>query len=112
LRDSDAMSMSWGLELRVPFVDHKLLEALLQIPAAVRLATGKRLLLEAVPEIPESIAQGPKRGFRFPFDKWLESDWNELFKGLGHSRGVSARTWYQKWSLFVLERWCEQHKVN
>lgn len=36
LRDSDGMSMAWGLELRVPLVDRPLVEALGRIPAATR----------------------------------------------------------------------------
>src|SRR5437660_11734898 len=51
LRDSDVMSMAWNLELRVPLVDVKLIGAIEKIPARLRLASGKRLLLSAVPKI-------------------------------------------------------------
>ncbi|MFN7518238.1 MAG: asparagine synthase (glutamine-hydrolyzing), partial [Dolichospermum sp.] len=40
LRDSDIMSMNWGLELRVPFVDKTLLETVAPIPSNIRLAQG------------------------------------------------------------------------
>ncbi|HEY9872811.1 MAG TPA: asparagine synthase (glutamine-hydrolyzing), partial [Candidatus Obscuribacterales bacterium] len=53
LRDSDVMSMAWGLEVRVPLVDRVLLEAIASIPSKIRLAPGKQLLIQAVPELPD-----------------------------------------------------------
>ena len=106
LRDSDVMSMAWGLELRVPFVDRELLENLAGVPASLRLRAGKKMLLEAVPEVPEWVSNRPKRGFLFPFEQWLGGDWKELFEGAVKRSPVRAQTWYQKWSLFVFERWC------
>ena len=50
LRDSDVMSMAWSLELRVPFLDVKLIDTLQKLPAKLRLAPHKQLLLSAVPE--------------------------------------------------------------
>jgi len=43
--------MAWNL--RVPFVDRVLLESVATIPASLRLQQGKRLLTQAVPEVPE-----------------------------------------------------------
>ena len=106
LRDSDVMSMAWGLELRVPFVDRALLESIACVPASVRLRAGKKMLLEAVPEVPEWVWNRPKRGFVFPFEQWLAGDWKELFEATAKRSPVQAQTWYQKWSLFVFERWC------
>ncbi|MFM8460313.1 MAG: asparagine synthase (glutamine-hydrolyzing), partial [Chthoniobacterales bacterium] len=53
LRDSDLFSMAQGIELRVPFVDARLAEALLELPPKYRLEKSKRLLMDAVPEIPK-----------------------------------------------------------
>lgn len=102
LRDSDVMSMAHGLELRVPFVDRALLESVANIPSAVRLQANKRLLTQAVPEVPEWVVNQKKRGFLFPFEKWLGSSWGDAFENAAHSAPVSVSTWYQKWSLFVL----------
>ncbi len=66
LRDSDVMSMAWSLELRVPFVDSHFVEAIQRIPAQLRLAQGKQLLLDAIPEIPQWVRERPKQGFTFP----------------------------------------------
>ena len=71
LRDIDAVSMAHGLEVRVPFVDHRLLAAVW--PAAgghPRLLEGKRLLHEGL-SLPPGVAGRPKRGFTLPFDAWM-----------------------------------------
>ena len=108
LRDSDVMSMAHGLELRVPFLDLPLMNAVARIPAAARLQAGKRFLLQAVPEVPEWIANQPKRGFLFPFEQWLGTEWREVFTALDRTCPVPTQTWYRKWAVFVLERWSEQ----
>ena len=77
------MSMAWGLELRVPFLDGPLVEtAERHSSGRRRLQPAKKLLLQAVPEIPAvgRLAQ-PKRGFMFPFERWLEDEWREMFAG-------------------------------
>jgi len=102
LRDSDVMSMAHGLELRVPFVDRALLETVSRIPAALRLQPGKRLLTQAVPEVPEWVVNQKKRGFLFPFEKWLGSEWGREFDEAARGSPVAVSTWYQKWSIFVL----------
>lgn len=112
LRDSDVMSMASGLELRVPFVDWKLFEVLRQIPASRRLASGKRLLREAVPEIPDWVAHAPKRGFVFPFEHWIRAEWGEVFERLHQSTPVSLRTWYQCWSVHALEQCLSRHGLR
>jgi asparagine synthase (glutamine-hydrolysing) len=112
LRDSDVMSMAWSLELRVPFVDRALVETISRIPAPVRLRTNKQLLLDAVPEVPEWVWNRPKRGFLFPFQKWLEQDWGRLFNTITATSPVPAQTWYQKWGLFVVQRWCESTGIS
>ena len=97
------MSMKWGLELRVPLVDRSLIECVGTIPSDRRLAAGKRLLVESVPEIPDWVVNQPKRGFRFPFESWLTSDWKQLFDELDWRIPANLITWYRKWTLVVLE---------
>jgi asparagine synthase (glutamine-hydrolysing) len=104
LRDSDVMSMAHGLELRVPFVDRAMLEAVAEIPAALRLQSGKRLLTDAVPEVPEWVVNQKKRGFLFPYQKWLGSDLGETFEAAVRGCSVPTPNWYQRWSIYVLRR--------
>ncbi|MEO0367410.1 MAG: asparagine synthase (glutamine-hydrolyzing), partial [Pseudomonadota bacterium] len=77
LRDSDVMSMRWGLELRVPFVDRLFYEKVSALPSQYRLEFGKQLLLDAVPELPQWVVEQPKRGFRFPFEIWFAQYWQD-----------------------------------
>ncbi len=108
LRDSDVMSMAWSLELRVPFVDRVMFEKLREIPWPIRLQSGKKLLLDALPEVPQWIRDQRKRGFMFPFARWGVADWVDAAH-LGARYHLSGETsWYQLWCLFVFEAWWRQ----
>jgi asparagine synthase (glutamine-hydrolysing) len=131
LRDSDFMSMAHGLELRVPFLDRALVEACFRVPGDKKLQgnSPKSLLLTSLEvELPRGIANRPKRGFTLPFERWLrgemrpviedallKSDWNLSSISAGAVRKVWNRfltgenSWSRPWSLFVLQRWCEQN---
>lgn len=112
LKDSDVMSMTHGLELRVPFVDRMLVERVTRIPASLRLRSGKKMLLEAVPEIPHWIAGAQKRGFVFPFEKWLAQDWGGAFARATARLPFKNPTWYQRWSVFMFDTWLERSKFE
>ena len=105
LRDSDVMSMAFGVELRTPFLDRDLFDVVARIPASRRLEAGKRLLLDAVPNLPDGVAWRPKRCFQFPFDDWLDQEWQQLFASIERTCPVPAGRWYRKWCVFVLEHW-------
>ena len=77
LRDSDVMSMSHSLELRVPFVDTRLLEWLWPQPDYFKRdpRAPKRALADAVADVvPLSIRQRPKQGFTLPFPLWMRKE--------------------------------------
>lgn len=74
LRDSDQMSMAVSLELRVPFLDHELVEYALGLPAAEKKRYGgtKGLLIEACRDLlPPAVYERPKAGFALPMRKWM-----------------------------------------
>ncbi len=73
LRDADAMSMAHSLELRVPFVDREVVEAILALPVAARSAGPvKKLLRDALPLLPAPVRdRRDKQGFVFPFQRWM-----------------------------------------
>ena len=107
LRDSDVMSMAWGLEVRVPFLDRVILDTIDTIPHSLRLSQGKQLLIQAVPELPDWVINRPKQGFLFPFDRWLnDPEWNELFQ-LTSIPQLSLTPWYRRWSLVILQKWLQ-----
>ena len=76
---SDRLSMWHSLELRVPFVDHKLVELSAKLPAKYKInLSGMKLLLKKVSRawIPDEIIDHRKQGFESPMAGWLK---NELY---------------------------------
>jgi asparagine synthase (glutamine-hydrolysing) len=74
LRDADQMSMAVSLELRVPFLDHELVEYVLGLPAAAKKKYPgvKGLLVEACRDLlPSSVYERPKAGFVLPMKHWM-----------------------------------------
>ena len=106
------MSMAHGLELRVPFVDSELLQRIGRIPPELRLRSGKKMLLEAVPEIPEWVSKRNKQGFVFPFEKWLSQRWTKSFAESTRRIPNKKATWYQRWSVFTLDAWLQRHHLG
>ncbi len=76
LRDLDVMSMAHGLEVRVPFVDHRLLECVWPaLGAYPHMMQGKRLLYESLERpLPDSVVRHPKQGFTLPFARWMRQE--------------------------------------
>ena len=88
----DHASMASALEVRVPFLDHELVELAARLPLGylVRGSERKRVLRRiALPRLPAEIASRPKRGFDFPAGRWLAGPLRELF--LDQVRAESSR---------------------
>jgi asparagine synthase (glutamine-hydrolysing) len=132
LRDTDAMSMAHSLEVRVPFLDHPLVEFVTHLPQELKLAKGtpKALLVAALEDLlPDEVVHQAKRGFTFPWETWLrgplkekiESGLSDLSPALqevldsrtAHSIWEShldgKTTWSRPWSLYVLNEWTKRH---
>lgn len=109
LRDTDAMSMANSLEIRVPFLDHRLLEHILSIPGCFKIAGAgnKPLLLDAVSEVPRELGLRPKAGFVLPLREWfsgpMRGTMEELLLGLpGNAAGVLRRkSTAAQWTAFL-----------
>ncbi|APR82152.1 Asparagine synthetase [Minicystis rosea] len=73
LRDTDVMSMAHGLEVRVPLIDHVLLERVMRIPGALKIGPNgnKPLLTATVPTLPDSAVNRQKMGFTLPYEAWF-----------------------------------------
>jgi asparagine synthase (glutamine-hydrolysing) len=135
LRDTDAMSMAHSLEVRVPFLDHPLVEYVARLPGSMKSANGvpKALLLEAMGDLlPSEVVAQPKRTFTLPWERWLRgplrqeltSEFNAMAPSLAEcldgdsvrqvwASFLSGRTnWSRVWSLFVLSRWVRRHLDN
>jgi asparagine synthase (glutamine-hydrolysing) len=136
LRDADFMSMSQGLEVRVPLIDHQLAKAVLALPGAWKLnGTPKKLLVAALAgSLPDEIVHRPKRGFTLPFEHWMRQELRSEIEPVVSAKridngplgglldGTEVRkiwqqflhgevSWSRPWSLYVLQRWCELHLV-
>ena len=72
----DAMSMRHGLELRLPLIDHRVIEAMGRLDAATRVAGGLKAVLRAIAKrlLPTELVQGGKRGFNPPMGRWLKNE--------------------------------------
>jgi asparagine synthase (glutamine-hydrolysing) len=111
LRDTDVMSMAHSLEVRVPFLDHRLVEAILALPSRLhqsRRGQGpKPLLMSAIgPMLPPIIRERKgKQGFIFPFDRWLRGPLDSQVRVLLDS-AVTQR-WLQ--SAAVQDVWTKYH---
>lgn len=106
LRDADVFSMVNQLELRVPLLDHKVVEFALSLPGVWKRPDPrpKPLLIDAVgPRLPKFIQHLPKRGFTFPWKPWLlgplcsrvDAIVNDapFWESLGFIPGSPARIW-------------------
>ena len=134
LRDADFMSMSQGLEVRVPLIDHQLAKMVLSLPGAWKLnGTPKKLLVKALAgSLPEEVVRRPKRGFTLPFEHWMRQELRPEIEPVLAAKHINAGplsgyldgnqvqqtwkdfmrgtvSWTRPWSLYVLQRWCELH---
>ncbi len=109
LRDSDVMSMAHGLEVRVPYLDRALVEAVFRAPASAfsDAASPKPLLLRAVQaELPRAVYNRPKMGFTFPWEVWLRGQLrpqvDELLRSFPaeNALGINVRACRQLWDMF------------
>jgi asparagine synthase (glutamine-hydrolysing) len=71
LRDADWASMAHSLEVRVPFVDHVLLEALAPLIAGESPPGKADMLAPFQSQLPPSVAERGKTGFGIPVHRWL-----------------------------------------
>jgi asparagine synthase (glutamine-hydrolysing) len=96
LRFNDRMSMAQSKELRVPFLDHRLVEFGFGVPAQYLLnGRGNKVLLREIAEgwIPHDVAWAPKRAVQSPQREWLAEEWAGYVQGILSSESLAARGW-------------------
>jgi asparagine synthase (glutamine-hydrolysing) len=77
LKDTDFMSMSQGVEIRVPFLDRNFVNLVLSISTEIKFnyEQKKRLLIEAYKDqLPPETWNRSKMGFTFPFQEWMRKN--------------------------------------
>ncbi len=85
LEYSDKMSMAWALELRVPFLDPRVVEVAFQIPFSMKLnrAGSKMILRKTFADlIPPENLNAPKKGFNVPLGGWMRTKLDRFFDEL------------------------------
>lgn len=81
LRKVDLMSMAHGLEVRVPFLDHQLVDYVFQLPVSSKIngQMRKRILQDAFRDLlPDELYNRPKKGFEVPLLKWFRTSLKSL----------------------------------
>ncbi len=135
LLKNDRMTMAHGVEARVPYLDHKLVELCAQMPSRFKLSWLRdKLLLREVTSgrLPERVRRRKKTGFSVPLAQWLDGPMGETVKGVFCDEFVTAqglfRTAYlrelmqrplnhsyyrrQLWTIAALGLWQQRYRVE
>ncbi|XOV86649.1 MAG: asparagine synthase (glutamine-hydrolyzing) [Pseudomonadota bacterium] len=131
----DRNSMWHGLEVRVPFIDHRIVEYANSLPLAMKKRGGEskypiRKLL--APRVSPTLLARPKSGFGIPINQWLASSMKEFTNEMLLSTDTRIRNWFDQdalsqliranadgrrnlskriWTLLWLEQWCREFGV-
>mgnify|MGYP001131389355 CR=1 FL=1 len=132
----DNMTMAWGLEARVPFLDHELVELAARIPAEFKVkGGGKHVLKEAARRvIPSAVIDRPKGYFPVPALKYLQGPYLQFVKDVLHAPEARRRGLFQRsyvdmllaepekhitplrgsklWQVALLEYWLQRHGIE
>jgi len=94
----DNMTMAWGLEARVPFIDHELVELAAKMPASLKLKEGGKFPLKALARglIPDAVIDRPKGYFPVPALKYVRGDFLEKMREILNSDACLKRGLYQR----------------
>jgi asparagine synthase (glutamine-hydrolysing) len=109
---ADKMTMANSLELRVPLLDHKVLEFAASLPSnfKVNRFTTKYILKKAFGgRIPKEILRRKKTGFPVPYAHWLRTDLKQYVRDILFDRRTLERGYFEK---SQIERLVSDHERN
>ncbi|MCS4308539.1 asparagine synthase (glutamine-hydrolyzing) [Rheinheimera pacifica] len=135
LKRVDNMTMAFGLEARVPFLDHELVELAFQMPHQLKLRDGGKYLLKQVAReiIPADVIDRPKGYFPVPALRKMQGEYLQLAKEifsqpvarqrrlfnmdyidtmLAKPEQFSGRFGSKLWQVTLLEMWLQQHNIQ
>ncbi len=131
----DNMTMAWGLEARVPFLDHELVELAAQMPPELKLRDGGKYVLKKIARglVPDSVIDRPKGYFPVPALKFVRGEFLDMMRDLLNSQTCRERGLYQRsyidkvlaspethltriqgsklWHMALLEMWLQHHSL-
>jgi asparagine synthase (glutamine-hydrolysing) len=129
----DNMTMAWGLEARVPFLDQHLVELAAQMPPELKLGSGGKHVLKQISRgiLPDAVIDRPKGYFPMPALKYVRGEFLDFMQDIVNSqacrnRGVFDRAYVDKllaapdeyftrlqgsklWHMALLELWLQTH---
>ena len=130
----DRASMANSLEIRTPFLDHRVVEYSWKIPQSLKLKDGhgKWILRQILNNyVPKKIIERPKMGFGVPIDNWLRGelrDWAEsllnetrlknegyfdhnYIKKIWNEHLFEKKNWqHQLWDILMFQSWLDKEK--
>ncbi len=134
LRDSDQMSMAHSLEIRVPFLDHQVVELATHLSTNLKNPTSpKKFLTETFADLlPYEVVNRKKMGFTLPWSVWMKNElrefteegFNELYKQEVINEKVLRKAWNKFilgneeksfisfWHLSVLGHWMRNNRIT
>ncbi len=132
----DNMTMAWGLEARVPFLDHELVELAARVPAELKIADGGKGILKTIGRrlIPAEVIDRPKGYFPVPALTYLRGPYlafvtEVLDRRVARERGLFNRAYVDRllaapdehitplrgsmlWQIALLELWLQTHRIG
>ena len=132
----DRASMAYGVEVRSPFLDYRVIEFARTLPVSYRFHNGKRkrILRDILNEyIPENVFDVPKKGFAIPLADWMRNELKEDIKShlteefLDSIKGLNVKRvknfmrlhFANKgdysayiWRVYVLSKWFKNNRVE
>src|ERR1700722_14462408 len=132
----DNMAMAWGLETRVPFLDHEVVELAARIPAELKVRDGGKYILKEASRglIPDEVIDRPKGYFPVPALKYLRGPFYDFVRDVldapvARQRGVFNRAYVDRlladpegeltpkghsklWQIAVLECWLQIQRIE
>jgi asparagine synthase (glutamine-hydrolysing) len=94
----DNMTMAWGLEARVPFIDHELVELAAKMPPALKLKEGGKFPLKALARgiVPDAVIDRPKGYFPVPALKYVRGEFLDTMRDILNSEACIQRSVYRR----------------
>lgn len=135
VRRVDNMTMAWGLEARVPFLDHEVVELAARIPAALKVHNGGKHILKEASRglVPDAIIDRPKGYFPVPTLKYIRGPMLGFVRDVLTSPAAQRRKLFNPayirrlladpegqltpkghsklWQVAVLETWLQSHGI-
>lgn len=136
LTKSDRMSMAHSVEVRPPFLDHRVVEFAAKLPSSLKIRGGQQkvILKELMKDkLPPAILERPKIGFDIPAHEWLRgpllplvcdafhhgaSQYGEVFRPEALHRSLQlhlerkANLGYHLWGLLILFLWMKKWRIQ